>query len=361
MSASIITLLSETLKLSVAIFFLHRSKDGLPLESLREGLAQILKGESDLRKMVKYALPAALYLINNLIYYAVLPLTTPSLLQVCILAKLPTTGILHHYAIKRQENIYAWFSLLFLCIGLAAFNVPSSASTSSNTELGAWYLAPVAGFSMACLSAWASISSETATKEGNFWESQAYLYTWGVVFAMVSYLLIPSSAPARAIAWTSDSLPLLLAVAGVVTITAVTGLVVAAVLRARDNILKVVGTAASLLTIAVTQFLLFPNLRESTFSQWKVLGGGIVTISTWCYNFYSQEPWPKSRPVDFASEDATSLISDHEAREVEEADMKLEEEEKSTERGFWSPNSTKIVICALCVVAATFGVSRKSA
>jgi UDP-sugar transporter A1/2/3 len=41
-----------------------------------------------------------LYLANNLIYYTVLPLATTSLLQVCVLAKLPTTGILHHYMIK---------------------------------------------------------------------------------------------------------------------------------------------------------------------------------------------------------------------------------------------------------------------
>ncbi|KAF8859395.1 hypothetical protein BDZ45DRAFT_558780, partial [Acephala macrosclerotiorum] len=188
-----------------------------------------------------------------------LPLTTPSLLQVCVLAKLPTTGILHHYMIKPQRNPFAWLSLLILCFGLAIFNVQSSSLAKRQEGQDAppaWYLAPIAGLVIACLSALASISSESSTKEGEFWESQALLYIWGIVFAVLAYPFTPSRPVPPAGSETVSDLGQITAVLGLVAITAGTGLVVAVVLRARDNILKVIGTAASLVTIAASQYLL---------------------------------------------------------------------------------------------------------
>ncbi|TVY39312.1 hypothetical protein LSUB1_G003621 [Lachnellula subtilissima] len=177
-SASWIALLSEVLKLIIAIIFLLRSDNGITISGFHMFIQTAQQGQTDFKKMFRYALPAALYLVNNLIYYTVLPKTSPSLLQVCVLAKLPTTGILHHYMIKPQRNIHAWISLLFLCIGLVVFNIPSKTNehkSIAEAEL-AWYLAPLAGFAIACFSALASISAETSTKTGDFWESQAYLY-----------------------------------------------------------------------------------------------------------------------------------------------------------------------------------------
>jgi UDP-sugar transporter A1/2/3 len=287
-SGSAVILLSEIFKLSIAAFFLWRQSDNFSISTIQKLFESSQKGEVDFNETLKFATPAALYLINNLIYYTVLPLTNPSLLQVCIIAKLPTTGILHHYMIKPQKNVYAWFSLLWLGLGLFAFNIPSG---PQDIAIGnSWYLAPVAGFVIACLSALASISSETSTKEGEFWESQAYLYIWGVIFATIAYPIMPGGS-ARAKDETT-TFGFFTAIVGLVIITGGTGLVVAVVLRARDNILRVIGTAVSLVTIAVSQFIFMPDLRASTFTPWKVCGGGIVATATWCYNHYSQEPWP---------------------------------------------------------------------
>ena len=293
-SPSLISLFSELFKLCIAVSCLRRSNQILSISSWNEIYQSTQAGEIDFKKTLKLALPAALYLANNLIYYTVLPLTSPSLLQVCMLAKLPATGILHHFMIKPQRNVYAWNSLLCLCFGLAVFNVPSRQHQGTSEKVTAWYLAPIAGIAIACLSALASISSETSTKTGEFWESQAYLYIWGVIFATASYPLFQSFSHPDLTSDSSDTGGLWLSVVCLVIITSVTGLVVAVVLRAKDNILKVIGTAASLLTIAVTQFLLNPALRASTFTTWKICGGGIVAISTWCYSAYSQQQDPSS-------------------------------------------------------------------
>jgi len=77
-SASIVALLSEMFKLSIAAFFLLKSSDNnFSISALPNHLESAQNGEINFRKALKYALPASLYLINNLIYYIVLPLTTP--------------------------------------------------------------------------------------------------------------------------------------------------------------------------------------------------------------------------------------------------------------------------------------------
>jgi solute carrier family 35 (UDP-sugar transporter), member A1/2/3 len=363
-SASIVTLLSEIFKLFVAAFFLLRTKDGFSIAPIQSYIESAQKGEIDTKRVLRYALPAGLYLANNLIYYTVLPLTTPSLLQVCVLAKLPTTGILHHYMIKRQNNVFAWISLLFLCIGLAVFNIPSKPQSSTEV-VAAWYLAPIAGFVIACLSALASISSETSTKEGEFWESQAYLYIWGMIFAVIAYPLAPASGRYNGEVAT-DSLNFYTSIFALVVITAGTGLVVAVVLRARDNILKVIGTAASLITIAASQFVLLPELRASTFTPWRVCGGGIVTTSTWCYNHYSQQPWTgrgwafTALPAEDVEEDASRTAINLSASE----DEKLKEREEMANdlslNDLLRPDPTKIMACAIFTAFVTFEVALRT-
>ena len=341
-SASAIALLSELLKLSIAAFFLFRSHQELSTDLLRKYYNSAQNGEIDFNKIIKYALPAALYLANNLIYYTVLPLSTPSLLQVCVLAKFPITGILHHYMVKPQRNRFAWFSLIFLCIGLAVFNIPSKSSPNPDEAVSAWYLAPLAGFVIACLSALASISTETSTKEGGFWESQACLYTWGVVFAIISYPLIPASQRPQEHSQSSNPSGAVFTVFGLVMVTAVTGLVVAVVLRARDNILKLTGTAVSLVTVAASQFILLPELRASTFTPWKVCGGAIVATSTWCYNHYSQEPWRQDDGDEEPPADSTEFEKDP-----------LQSEEADEELLSLRPSATKIAMCAVVTTILT--------
>ncbi|KAH6679714.1 hypothetical protein B0J14DRAFT_686919 [Halenospora varia] len=85
-SASLMALFSECLKLAVSIFFLLRAHDGFIKEEFTKITQEIQLMDLEGKKIVKYTLPATLYLANNLIFYTVLPKTSPSLLQVCVLA-----------------------------------------------------------------------------------------------------------------------------------------------------------------------------------------------------------------------------------------------------------------------------------
>lgn len=270
---SLIALLSETLKLAIAAIIINHSE---------EGLSSILEkfNRDSFKDILLYGIPAAFYLTNNLIYFTVLPSTSPSLLQVCMLAKIPATAILHHLWIRKQGNSRSWISLGFLCFGLFLFNIPSGDNTKG------WLVAPMAGLVIAVFSAIASIASESLTKIGSFWESQLWLYLWGVFFSIISYPI--------ATAITTNREPNAnLSMTSTVTIaiyfsclTSGVGLIVAAMLRKKDNLTKLVGTSISLLTIAITQYIIFPALRSSGFTAWKIMGGLMVMIATGCYNYF---------------------------------------------------------------------------
>lgn len=317
----------------------------------------------EFRKILKYAVPAGLYLTNNLIYYTVLPLTSPSLLQVCVLMKVPTTGVLHHYMIKPQRNPFAWVSLGCLCVGLVVFNIPSHTKHGNYgggrqegnlMRAPSWILAPIAGFGIACLSAMASIATETSTKTGEFWESQIYLYIWGIIFSIIALPLAPRKPASTS---TNSHLELTTTIAGLVAITAGTGIVVAIVLRARDNILKLIGTACSLVTIAASQFILLPGLRAETFTAWRVCGGGIVMVGTWCYNFYSQEEMEAVKVFDLENEG----LLDGEVLEKEGRDGdEVVGGDGKEEVPLFRPTPEKILCCALVVGFATLEVALRT-
>ncbi|KAM0133699.1 hypothetical protein ACHAP3_005826 [Botrytis cinerea] len=270
---SLIALLSETLKLAIAAIIINHSEEGL--SSIRKRF-----NRNGFRDVLQYGVPAAFYLINNLIYFTILPSTSPSLLQVCMLAKIPATAILHHFWVRKQGNARSWISLGFLCFGLFLFNIPSGDDTKG------WLVAPVAGLVIAVFSAIASIASESLTKTGSFWESQLWLYLWGVFFSIISY---PIATWMTADRGTNSNLSVTSTATIAVYFSCLTsgvGLIVAAMLRKKDNLTKLVGTSISLLTIAATQYVIFPALRSSGFTAWKIMGGLVVIISTGCYNYF---------------------------------------------------------------------------
>ena len=76
--ASLISMLSEASKLVMAALFIYHQWSILPGEkSLPEEPPRQWSLD---RNAFRYAIPAALYLINNLIYMSVLPYTSPNLL-----------------------------------------------------------------------------------------------------------------------------------------------------------------------------------------------------------------------------------------------------------------------------------------
>lgn len=289
-----------------------------------------------------------------------------------MLAKLPATAIMHNFMIRRQSNRWAWMSLFCICVGLVIFNIPHYGGQTA-TNPGNWLIAPVAGMAIAVLSALASIYGETLTKKGDFWESQTYLYLWGVLLALISFPLTASlSARKDNGANTVESTSITkVAVAGtLVGLTAGVGLIVAVILRRGDNLLKMVGTSASLITIAASQFVIMPELRATNFTPLKIWGGGLVAVSTWCYNHYKEQPWPGYEPVVRGNDEPLPLPeSTHSEEEdgtpakafipsnTQLGDVSLPAPGKTISSPWWVPNATKVLGVMILVSFAAVEVS----
>jgi Capsular polysaccharide synthesis protein len=133
-------------------------------------------------------------------------------------------------------------------------------------------------------------------------------------------------------------------VGAVIATTAATGLCVANILRKKDNLVKLVGTSASMVTIIFAQTVLYPKLRDHTFTVQTVLGVGIISISTWTYNYYKQ--------LDPANEQGSySSVSLGEPGEQEEGDKMTT---KSTVKdNTFTPTPKKLLGCILLVLCLT--------
>lgn len=356
-SSTTITFCSELLKLIFAFVFLCRyvlkeEVGTLDMGSIKSAIlfASPDSGVSDTwRAYAVFAVPAALYLINNLLYLLGLQLTVPSLLHVAMLAKLPFTGILHHFIIKRQSNGLAWLSLAGICAGIFIFNAPldlldwvsnynDSATSPSPTNTATavdstagigMFVGPIVGLIIATISGFASIYTEVVMKKDvPFWVAQFWLYLYGTVFSGLILAFwdgrLASQTPVETSA-SSDDAPTMLFViiatySSVVIATAATGLVVANILRKADNLVKLVGTSTCIVTIILAQVILFPSLRATTIQTHTTLGAGIIAIATWTYNHYKSVQKPGWTVV--AGDDEAEELVDMDAKMGAQADQK---------------------------------------
>ncbi|KAF2094281.1 hypothetical protein NA57DRAFT_80691 [Rhizodiscina lignyota] len=313
-SSTLITFGAEVVKLLFASFFLLRSlrrktgtltlRDFIDAVNLKEspGRSRFLKGYT------LYAFPALLYFANNILYLIGLQYTTPSLLQAAVLAKLPITAILHHLIVRRLLDWRPWLSLACLSIGLLIFQNPMAFvdrlsaligmsygyGDDGNATGGQYLTGTIIGLTIAIISGFTSIYTELIMKQPiPFWTAQFWLYVWGTLFSGISVAIMDARI-SRSVSvqdvikgiQPNLSLPLL-ANTTVIIFTAATGLVVANILRKKDNLVKLAGTSASMVTVAIVQCMLFPHLRAETLTVKAVWGAGIISISTWAYNYYT--------------------------------------------------------------------------
>ncbi|GAA5871570.1 hypothetical protein JCM3774_006300 [Rhodotorula dairenensis] len=240
---------------------------------------------------LRYAVPAALFLGNNVMYLGGLSIVTPALLQTCVLSKLPLTALLHHLVIKPRRNSAMWISLACLSFGLVLAGSPDAlwdAEQRKTIPVRDLVAGPVIGLTIGIVSACSSIWTELVFKDQvPFWTAQFWLYLWGTVLAAMASLLAQTSESAAASTPKAGRGNTALPFLAVVVVAAASGLSVAAILKQKDNLVKLVGSSLCITTLYIGQHLLFPLAEEVEARQ--IIGIGILTVSTWAYNFHKDE------------------------------------------------------------------------
>ncbi|GAA5834270.1 hypothetical protein JCM3766R1_004507 [Sporobolomyces carnicolor] len=287
LSPSAITVTAEALKLVVAVGgILHASKGSLSDRFLLPPPQHDAQPTlwSSFKPYLRFAVPALLYGFNNVLFLEALHFTTPALLQVSVLSKLPFTAILHHFVVRRRKSQAMWLSLAVLTGGMVLAGCPEQlwdAEQRANIRVADLLSGPLIGLTVGAVSACSSVWTELMLKEKvEFWQAQFYLYLWGAVFTGLAAI----AANSRVVLDSQSTLASLPAFFLVASVTAASGLVVALILRQRDNLVKLVGASLCITTVFVLQHVLFPLTDGLDFRT--TFGIGILTIATFSYNWY---------------------------------------------------------------------------
>ncbi|GAA5918151.1 hypothetical protein JCM6882_007292, partial [Rhodosporidiobolus microsporus] len=223
-----------------------------------------------------------------------LQVTTPALLQVTVLSKLPLTALLHHFVVRPRRNPAMWTSLVVLTFGLVLAGAPVALwdamwepNLRRSIQVNDLMTGPAIGLTIGVLSACASVWTELMLKdEVPFWTAQVHLYGWGTAFA-------GAFAFARGLPSLDSSA--FAAYFILVPVTACSGLLVASILRQRDNLVKLVGASLCITTVYLLQHLFFPSV--STIEARAILGIGILTVATWTFNYYKDQGAKGEQPT----------------------------------------------------------------
>ena len=170
-----------------------------------------------------------------------------------------------------------WLSLAVLTFGMVLAGCPEQLwdpEQRANIQIADLLSGPLIGLTIGAVSACASVWTELMLKEPvEFNLSQFWLYAFGTIFTGIAAL----TANSRVVLDSQSTLASLPAFFLVASVTAASGLVVALILRQRDNLVKLVGASLCITTVFVLQHLLFPLTDGLDFRT--TFGIGLLTVS----------------------------------------------------------------------------------
>ncbi|KAI0501641.1 hypothetical protein KFK09_016586 [Dendrobium nobile] len=222
-----------------------------------------------------YPIPAALYVIKNLLQYYIFAYVDAPAYQILKNLNIVTTGVLYRFILKRKLSQFQWAAFIFLCVGCTITQVNSTSDHVLQTSLPGWLMAVV----MALLSGFAGVYTEAIIKKRpsrninvqNFW-----LYIFGMLFNIIAIFIQDFDAVANNgffHGYTFITVCMILN-------HALSGIAVSMVMKFADNIVKVYATSvAMLLTGIVSVFLFGFNLSLPFFL-------GTINVSVSVYLHY---------------------------------------------------------------------------
>ncbi|GLJ08453.1 hypothetical protein SUGI_0089100 [Cryptomeria japonica] len=260
--------LVETLKCALSLIALTRTWE-------REGITEDNKLSTTLEEIKVYPIPAALYLIKNLLqYYIFMYVDAPSY-QILKNLNIISTGVLYRIILRRKLTEIQWSAYILLCIGCTTAELTSSSDRVLQTPLQGWIMAIV----MALLSGFAGVYTELIIKKRpsrninvqNFW-----LYIFGMIFNVGAMLTQDHDDIMNKGFFHGYSL---ITVCMIIN-HALSGIAVSMVMKYADNIVKVYSTSVAMLLTTFISMILFRFHLTLPF----VLGSMVVSVSVYLHS-----------------------------------------------------------------------------
>ncbi|CAN4114962.1 unnamed protein product [Withania somnifera] len=181
-----------------------------------------------------YPIPAALYLVKNLLQYYIFAYVDAPGYQILKNLNIISTGVLYQIILKRKLTEIQWAAFILLCAGCTTAQLNPSSDHDLQTPLQGWVMAIV----MALLSGFAGVYTEAIIKKRpsrninvqNFW-----LYVFGMIFNAFAIMTQDFDAVMNDGFFHGYSLITVLMILN----HALSGIAVSMVMKYADNIVKV--------------------------------------------------------------------------------------------------------------------------
>ncbi|KAM9848536.1 solute carrier family 35 member A3a [Aulostomus maculatus] len=238
---------------------------------------------------LKLAIPSGIYTLQNNLLYIALSNLDAATYQVTYQLKILTTALFSVSMLGRRLGVYQWLSLLILMAGVALVQWPSDSVEATDKKAlsaGSQVVGVTAVLVACCSSGFAGVYFEKILKESkqSVWVRNIQLGMFGLMFGFLGMLTYDGKRVLDSGMFQGYNTVTFV----VVALQALGGLVIAAVIKYADNILK--GFATSL-SIILSTLISYFWLQDFDPSGVFFFGAALVIGATFLYG-YEGKPAP---------------------------------------------------------------------
>ncbi|KAI5610450.1 UDP-N-acetylglucosamine transporter, partial [Silurus asotus] len=242
---------------------------------------------------LKLAIPSGIYTLQNNLLYVALSNLDAATYQVTYQLKILTTALFSVSMLGRRLGLYQWLSLIILMTGVALVQWPTDSPGSPEKQeltTGSPFVGLVAVLVACFSSGFAGVYFEKILKETkqSVWVRNIQLGLFGLVFGLCGMLVYDGERVKEhgmlqgynTITWT------------VVSLQALGGLVIAAVIKYADNILKGFATSVSIILSTLISYFWLQDFEPTSIF---FVGAMLVIVATFLYSYEGKNASTQSR------------------------------------------------------------------
>ncbi|KFW12386.1 UDP-N-acetylglucosamine transporter, partial [Fulmarus glacialis] len=239
---------------------------------------------------LKLAIPSGIYTLQNNLLYVALSNLDAATYQVTYQLKILTTALFSVSMLSKKLGVYQWLSLVILMTGVAFVQVNINRCCTQAPEYAGSQFVGLMAVLIACFSSgFAGVYFEKILKETkqSVWIRNIQLGFFGSIFGLMGvYIYDGEQLSKNGFFQGYNKLTWI-----VVVLQALGGLVIAAVIKYADNILKGFATSLSIiLSTLISYFWLQDFVPTSVF----FFGAVLVIAATFLYGY---DPKPAGNPI----------------------------------------------------------------
>lgn len=255
---------------------------------MRSGCQFPSLSSSSLRGSLKYIFPSLIYAVNNNIWmYGLVLVPPPIWVLLCSFRTLVTVTV-YKFILKREVTLLQFVGAVVIVASIVSAKVGDLISTDEVNAVPT--LAIILAMITSVNSVVAAVYMESLFKTSgqNFMEQQCWLYSYGALVAFVMHVITstnvnPLDAFEKLFSGSEGGGRVQVLFAVALLFASVGGIVVAAILKMLDNVVKEYSGAVANLGSAVLCALLFPErftFTPSILVAMVLLSGGIYLYET---------------------------------------------------------------------------------